>query len=63
MTGRKQNKTKQNKTKKQEETSTATAAKVFIKKVNAICFKRHRYYSDCFNFSNVGDFFFLELNC
>ena len=57
MTGRKQNKTKQNK-KKQEETSTATAAEVFIKKVNAICFKRHRYYSDCFNFSNVGDFFF-----
>lgn len=51
----------ENKT-KQEATWTATAAKVFTKKVNANCFKRHRSYSDCFNFSNVGNFF-LELNC
>ena len=49
--------TKQQQQQKQEATSTATAAKVFTKKVNANCFKLHRSYSHCFNFSNVGDFF------
>ena len=53
--------TQQNK-KKQEATLTATAAKIFTKKVKANCFKRHRSNSECFNFSNVGDFF-LEFRC
>ena len=61
MTSRKQQQQQQQK-KKQEATPTATAAKVFTKKLNANCSKLHRSYSDCFNFSNDGNFF-LELNC
>ena len=60
MTSRKQQQQQQQK--KQEATPTATAAKVFTKKLNANCSKLHRSYSDCFNFSNDGNFF-LELNC